>query len=46
MKKRNLNPFSPFLVTRQSAMLDGAEKALIILIAALFPGRLPSFFSS
>jgi hypothetical protein len=45
MAKQNINPISPFLVTSQSAKLDGAEKALIKLNAASFPEELHSLFS-
>jgi len=42
MAKQNINPISPFLVIRQ---LEGAEKALIKLTAALFPEELHFSFS-
>jgi hypothetical protein len=40
------NNLSPFLVFSQFGMLEGAEKALIKLNAALFPEELHSLFSS
>jgi hypothetical protein len=46
MTEQNQNSISPFLVSNQLAVLDGAEKALCIkVIAAWFPDRLHSFFS-
>jgi hypothetical protein len=44
MKQPNQNQISPFLVISNLAKLDGAEKALVKIIAALFP-ELHSFFS-
>jgi len=45
MEKRNQNSISPFLVNNQFSMLEGAEKALIQINAALFPEKQHSLFS-
>jgi len=42
MTKQNQNPISPFLVSKA---VEGAEKALIKLTAALLLEELHSFFS-